>query len=43
MERVSRNGEIVAVARTNEDVCAALSDQGVDCVDVVRPRGNRLL
>ena len=42
MERVSRNGEIVAVSRTNEDVCAALSDQGVDCVDVVASEGEPL-
>jgi len=42
VERVSRNGEIVAVARTNEDVCAALSDQSVDCVDVAPPEGEPL-
>ena len=42
MERVERNGESVAVARTNEDVCAALSGQGVDCVDVVAPEGEPL-
>lgn len=39
MERMSRNGEIVAVTRTNEDACAALSDQSVDCVDVVASEG----
>lgn len=42
MERVERNGESVAVARTNEDACAALSGQGVDCVDVVAPEGEPL-
>lgn len=42
MERVSRDGGIVAVARTNEDVCAALSDRGVDCVDVVASEGEPL-
>lgn len=42
MECVERNGEIVAVARTNEDVCAALSDQSVDCVDVVASEGEPL-
>lgn len=42
MERVSRNGEIVAVARMNEDVCAALSDQSVDCVDAAPPEGEPL-
>lgn len=42
MERVERDGEIVAVVRTNEDVLAALSDQGADCVDVVAPEGEPL-